>query len=373
MFGNLFGGSAATTAAAETAEAITTEYAGVTVPVFNIIMEALALVLLIGAAIAAVLVIRKHVKDRMLPFVSALIFYLVFVYVGVQLLYFGLNFWASKSTFWEGKEQLVQLIALIATVIFNALTLVVGMLYWRRSCRRDHRQMSLGSAFAFGLAFYVGSLFTGGFIGQLFQMVMNSRYINSMGFDAVVNSYLQQEGADQETVIKGLLDLASDNAMRYVGLLLQAFIIIFEGVAFMASAAIFWGALSEKLEKKWYAVAIALNVLVFAPSFVSVTVGEFDGYVYVALAYALALAAVGVFLVLKLAKNHMPEELEMLKFSRRKQKEAEERAKNKIPKIVMPRDYPPRPEEKAAETPEPDTLDPADPESDENVSGGTNA
>ena len=84
-------------------------------------------------------------------------------------------------------------------------------------------------------------------------------------------------------------------------------------------------------------------------------------------------AAVGVFLVLKLAKNHMPEELEMLKFSRRQQKEAEERAKNKIPKIVMPRDYPPRPEEKAAETPEPDTLDPADPESDENESGGTNA
>ncbi|MBO4410757.1 MAG: hypothetical protein J5794_01000, partial [Lachnospiraceae bacterium] len=49
-------------ASGETGAALYPEYAGLTVPVINIIMEGLTLILLIGAAFAGILLLRHHVK-----------------------------------------------------------------------------------------------------------------------------------------------------------------------------------------------------------------------------------------------------------------------------------------------------------------------
>jgi len=328
----------------ETAAA--SEYANVTVPAVNIILEGACIVLLLGVIVAGIILLRNHVREWLFPFGIGLVFNLVFQYMLFNqrfgLLILGFGWLHANVPFLKDQLTLLNIVLTVLEIGCAILTVILGMGYWKKSVSRDGRKMSLGGAIAFGFSFYVVSLFCTGYLLEFYNMISQSRLINASGFDAVLKSVLDAAGdltaAEQARYTEALLSLADSSPKIFIQGLLQCFCLVFEGMAPLAASVLHYGVLSGKLEHKWHIAGIALHVLVFLPALVVYILDGFDGFIYVNLGYTLVLALVSVFVVIYVSKTYMPDEWKALGYTRKKQKKDEEREKNKIPKIVMPND-----------------------------------
>ena len=331
-------------AATETAAALTTEYAGVQVPVLNIILEGFALIFLLGAVLAGILLLRNHVREWLYPFGIGLVFNLVLQYMLFNarfgLVLFLLSLLSEKTGFLKDSPQYLQLIVLVLQAGCAVLTVLLGMRYWINNARKTHRQVSLGGAIAFGFAFYVVGVISSGWLGQLYAMLSNSQAINSTGFDAILESYLATAETENErrAVTDSLLSLADANPWPFIQCVLQSILVALECFAPIAASVIHYGVVNGRLEKKWHFAAIALHLAVFLPSIIACFTGEFGAFFYIAFGFILAVAVISVLLTIYLSRTYLPEEWSALGYTRKKQKQDAEREKNKIPKIVMPKD-----------------------------------
>ena len=339
MLGQLLGGNAASVSesAAEQGVQLVTEYADLKVPVINIIMEGLTLILFIAALVVAAVWIFNHVRNFALPFVCGIVFYLVFVYVLVQLVVLGLNFLLSKNEALTAHVTLLENLVQVLSMLCGVASMVLGMLYWRRSSRKNGSEMTLGGAIAFGAAFYAGILLTSGNLSRIFQMITTSRAVNADGFDAVLTAMVEIQG-DQQGATEALLALCSDKTIDFVNLPLNALIVILEGVTYTAASVIFFAALTDRVDRKYMIASIAAHLLVFAPSVLLFFTEDTYPLFYIRIAYTALVALASVLLAVYLSKTYMADEVHALAYTRKKQKQEEEAKKNKIPHIVMPKD-----------------------------------
>ncbi len=328
-------------ASGETGAALYPEYAGLTVPVFNIIFEGLTMILLLGAALAGILLLRHHVKKWLYPLVVGVIFNLVFQYVLYNqrfgLMNLGFSFLAEKVEFFRNQSVLFGMIFHIIHAGFVFLTIVLGVAYWKKSALRDARPFSLGGAMAFGFSFYIVSLFTNEYLMSMYELLTQSQMINSYGFDEVIKDYVAN-GIEEDVVVNYLLSLTENNPAVFITFALNALVMILGAFSTIAASVLFYGYRAGKLEKKWIFVSAGFCLAGFLPSIIVTATDEFSAFIYIELAYMLILTAVSILVVYYVSTHFMPEEWKALGYTRTMQKRDAEKEKNKIPKIVMPKD-----------------------------------
>ena len=328
-------------ASGETGAALYPEYAGLTVPVINIIMEGLTLILLIGAAFAGILLLRHHVKKWIFPLVVGVVFNLIFQYILFNqrfgLLIIGFSYLSANVEFFQNQSVLFNMLLMVLQAGFTFLTIVLGVAYWKKFGARDGRPFTLGGAMAFGFSFYIVSLFTNDYVMSMYELLTQSQIINSYGFEEVLKDYIAN-GYEEEIVLNYLLSLTDDNPIAYVHFALEALIMIFGAFTTIAASVLFYGYRSGALEKKWILVSVTFCLASFVPTILVLLTGEFPAYIYIELAYSILLAAASAFTVYYVSTHFMPEEWKALGYTRTMQKRDEEKEKNKIPKIVMPKD-----------------------------------
>lgn len=328
-------------ASGETGAALYPEYAGLTVPVINIIMEGLTLILLIGAAFAGILLLRHHVKKWLYPLVVGIAFNMVFQYIMFNqrygLLNLGSQYLTDNVEFFQNASVLLDMVLIVLQAGFTFLTIVLGFGYWKKTAQRDNRPFSLGGAMAFGFSFYIVSLFTNEYIMAMYELLSQSQIINSYGFEEVLKDYIAN-GMEEELVLNYLLSLTADDPVAYVHFALEALIMIFGAFTTIAASVLFYGYRSGALEKKWILASATFCLASFVPTILVLVTGRFPAYIYIELAYSILLAAASAFTVYYVSTHFMPDEWKALGYTRTMQKRDEEKEKNKIPKIVMPKD-----------------------------------
>ena len=317
-------------------------YANLTVPAVNIIFEVSALILLIGAAVAGVMLLRNRVRSWLYPFGVGLVFHLVFRYTMFNrrfgLMYVLFSALNQYVPFLKGQDTVLSVLLTLFDAGMTILAIVLSVAYWKRTAERDHRPFTVGGALALGFSAYVVNLIASGFLTQFYGMITNSRLINANGFENVLNSYLSQTGGmTKEQIIDELMILTSSDVSTFVKYLLGATTLILEAVVPIAMAVVRYGVVSSKLEKSWNWVVFLLPVGLMAMPLVQ-TLSSFDAFAYVSFAYTLVLAAFSVWLIRYVSVRYMEKDWSELSYSRKKQKQDEERAKNKMPKIEMPKD-----------------------------------
>ena len=317
-------------------------YANLTVPAINIIFEVSALILLIGAAVAGILLLRNHVRSWLYPFGVGLVFHLVFRYTMFNrrfgLMYVLFSALNKYVPFLQGQDTILSVLLTLFDAGLTILAIVLAVAYWKKGALRDHRPFTLGGAIALGFSAYIVNLIASGFLSQFYGMITNSQLINANGFENVLNSYVSQTGGmTKEEIIEELRILTSNDVGMYVKYLLGAATLILEAFVPIAIAVVRFGVVSERLEKKWNWVVILLPVGLMAMPVVQ-TLSAFDSFAYVSFGYTLVLAAFSVWLIRFVSVKYMEKDWNELSYTRKKQKQDEQKEKNKMPKIEMPKD-----------------------------------
>lgn len=338
LFSNLL--SADSTA---TIGAIPTSYEGLSVPVFSIVFEVITLVLLIGAGIAGVLLIRHHVEHWVFPLIIGLAFNVFFQFMLFNqrfgLMIIGYSILLSRVEFFQTHEVLSNILLILIEAGFVFLALIFGMRYWKKSAAKENRPFTLGGAIAFGFSFFLITLLTSDYIMIVYQQLNMGIAINSQGFGDLVRMYIDPEsGIDEATAVSYLLPLTENRPAEYVGLALEAVIMILEGLAPLAASILFYGVSSGALKKQWTFASAGLVLMVFLPTILTLLIGDSPAGIYIELAYGLVLGGISVLTILYVSANFMAEEWKALGYTRTMRRRDEEKKRKKIPKIVMPKD-----------------------------------
>ena len=324
------------------ASVIASPYADLTVPAINIILEVSALILLIGAVVAGILLLRNHVRSWLFPFGVGLVFHLVFRYTLFNsrfgLINFLFDILNKYVPFLKGQDTLLSIAFIVLDIGSTILAVILSVGYWKKSALRDHRPFQLGGAMAIGVAAYVVNLIASGYLSILYSMISNSRMINGSGFESVLNSYLSQDGSrTKQEIVEYLMGLTTSDVKGFIEALLNAAALILEAAVPITIAVIRYGVVSEQMEKKWNWAVVGLPFGLAVMPLIR-TLSNFDAFAYVSFGYALALAAFCVWLTYHVSVTYMEKEWSLLGYTRKKQKCDEEKEKNKMPKIQMPKD-----------------------------------
>ncbi len=326
-----------------TTGAIASETADLKVPVLNLILVGAALVLLIAAAVVGILVLRNHVRSWLYPFGVGLVFHLVLRYTlfnsrfGLMPFLFGLM--SSNIPFLKGQDVLLSEILIVLEIASIILAVILGLAYWKKGALRDRRPFTVGGALAFGFSAYIVSVIASGYLSQFYGVLSNGMFINWNGFDTVLQSFLSQAPAEEADQIReSLLLLTGSDPTEFVHCLLWSFVVILESFVPVAMSVIRYGVISEQMGKKWNWVVVALPVLMVLPPAVHTLMDGFPAFPFISFGYALVIAALSAFLIVFVSNRYMEKEWSALSYTRKKQKRDEEKEKNKMPKIQMPKD-----------------------------------
>ena len=343
------------TAAATEVEQITTAFTTAKVPMSSIIMYGVGMLIVIAVAIAAVMLIRQHVRNWTYALFAGAVFYLVFNYVIPEAIIWaatmipGLREWAfiqpnADVEYFEYASGF-RLIYLGIRIITDGVAAFLGLKYILKSSEKQQRYFHVGHTFGFALAgflvialigdvairFFHAFTESGGAVTSFYQGIQISNMINATGFDPLV-SEMVAAGQNVEVATNYLLGFV--NTTWFITLA-ELIVVLCHGVVFTALTVLTYGLLRKKLETKWIAGIIGLDVAFWAGYAVAVFVTL---PAWAVLLFYLALAAVAVLVTLKVIKGELLDEAKALNFSLKEEKRKAEEKKNKMPKIVMPKD-----------------------------------
>lgn len=353
------GAAAATKAVQDAVEniapKITTAYTDVKIPTSSIITYGVGILLVIAAVIAAIVLLRNHVKNWVYPLFAGAVFYLVFSYVLPELFTWlctiipGVREWAIVQpdpnvefyTFSNGYK----LVYLGFHCVTDFLGIFLGLKYLIRSEAKQNLHLQVGHIFSFALAgflvmalvgdtvtrFYHAFTESGGVVTSYYQGVYISNMINSVGFDQVISDAVEAGQAE---------NLAVDYLLTFVNTsmwttLVETLVILVHGILVTAAAVFTYGWLKKSLSIDGLFAGIGAILLYWAPFFYQ-AVKPLN--VWITGAYYLAIGALAVFGIWYVLKNHLAEDAKALQYSRKDELKKEEEKKKKMPKIVMPKD-----------------------------------
>ncbi len=342
--------SAETTAVEETT-LVETEFAGSTVPVGTTILFGAGLLLLAVAAIAVIVYLRNHVKNWAYPMYAGAIFYLLFSYIVIQLVSFGLSFLPAVKQYAEAHGQMappwLQMSMYGLRIVTDCAALFLGIRYMRSSSVKRRIEPVIGHAFSFGVACYIAYVLVSGAFSGYFQFLSISGTINSQGYQSVLTqlvvnnsssftqSYFEQylNSFIQPDVARVLFSPFVNR--EFWGSIPGIWPTMVMLAVYIASSVLVYGFQIKKLGVKWLLAAfvlVALNWIPYIPSLALDLPAWATGIWYTALLGLSVLALYAVF------KKELKDELEAFKYSRTEEQQKAYQQTHKMPKIVMPRE-----------------------------------
>lgn len=343
--------AAETTEVQETTTLVETEFAGSTVPAGTTILFAAGLILLIGAAIAVIAYLRNHVKNWAYPIYAGAIFYLLFSYIIIQLLSFGISFLPPVKAYAEAHSQMappwIQMVMYGLRIVMDALAIYLGMRYFRSSAVKRRIEPVIGHAISFGVACYVAYVLVSGAVSGYFQFISIAGTIKSQGYQNVLTQLItNNSGSFTQAYFESYLNsfiqpdvwrvLFSTFVNReFWGSIPGIWPTLVMLAVYIASSVLVYGFQIKKLGVKWLVAAFALIAFIWIPYIPSVVLdlpAWATGVWYTALLGLAVLALWSVF------KNELKDELNAFSYSRAEEQQKVYQQAHKMPKIVMPRE-----------------------------------
>ena len=338
------------TGAAEPTTLVETAYKGTTVPIGATILFGAGLLLLFAGAVAIIVYQRKHVKNWAYPMYAGAIFYLLFSYIVITLLSFGLSFLPEVKEYAKEHDQTapgwLHMLLYGLRIVTDSLALYLGLRYMRNSGEKRRIEPVIGHAVSFGVACYIAYVLISGALSGYFEFISISGTINSQGFDVVLSRLVEgNPGVDVQKLETYLLSFVQPDIGR---VLFSTFVnmqfwrsipgiwptMVMLGV-YVTSSVLVYGFQIKKLGSKWLIAAfalVALNWIPYIPSAVMDLPAWATGIWYTAL---LALCVLAFFYVMK---HDLSDEFKAFGYSREEEQKKVYRETHKMPKIVMPRD-----------------------------------
>jgi len=321
-------------AAVSTQEAlvVATEYADTKIPVITMVMVSLGILLVVAASIAGLVYVVKRFKNWGPGLISGIIAQLLFGFLLYVAILFGLTKIPAFVTWSEEHADTYTIFQYLLSMTLSLLGILLGILYAVSSGKKKMIDMNAGIPLAFGVAFLFSSLMEGQQLTYPIEFVMICISVNKMGFDPAVASLIES-GLTQEEAVASILELVNANWVTYICENLAA---ICHAVVNTCTAVLFFGAVTERMEKKWMGFSILLNILLWIPGLLGAYA---DLSSPVLLEIQIVLAAVVVYFTVKQIRADMPDDWKIMTGKGTIQMESK-RKKNaeppKMPKIKMP-------------------------------------
>ncbi len=331
-------------AAEETTEAvqidpIVTEFSNMKVPVLSMVMMGLGSVILLAAIVAGVYFLFDRTDNWGMGLLAGLASYMIFCFLIFSGLQIGLNALPFTKDFVQNKPQQFTAMMTIFSGILSCLSVFLALKYVESQMAKRGQMMTIGVPLAIGIGMFLGSVLSNRQIMSGFQYIMVSSSVNKMGFDAAVTATVQsmvESGYELEeakkTAIDSLYSMMSEPSASFF---LNSFYFVVMGVLETSLAVLLFGEMTDRTEKKWTFIGYGGLMLATVPSLLN-SLTSFPSWAGVLVTLAIA-AAVGFFTV-RQAGQDMPEELNTLSYSHRKNKGGGkgDGHKKKMPHIVMP-------------------------------------
>ena len=318
--------------AADTAEEITvvTQYSDTRMPILSMIFLGLGILILLAVTIAGFLLLRKNFKNWGYALIAGFTAYLLFGYLVYMLAQVGLSKIPGIEDWAAANEKGYTMILLVISVILECLGVYLGMLYQVRNSEKKNLGLDIGSAIGFSLAYFTAAYVAAKQLSYSFEYILVGNTVNTSGFDTVISS-LVSAGNTEEDSVEVLLALCTQPAVNY---LYEAIHYILLGVVTLLASVVFYGCMTEKLEKKWYAYGVLLTVCFGVPNVIS-TWAELS----TTLNLVLCILILGAFayILWYFKKDYLKEELEGIRAARdERNKRAYQEKHKKMPTIKMP-------------------------------------
>ena len=325
----------------EASELITTEYSNLTVPTLTLVIQVVFMVLLIAVIIAGFILVKRHCVNWGYSIMTGAAAYMLFSLVVYYLVFIGISLIPGGRDKLSTDQTFYVLVAFIVGLICDCLSVYLGMMYVVAQNRKRDAYYDLGTPAIFALAIYAVSLFIGipnsllpaslsSSGGGLFYFFSLFSTVNTVGFDTLINN-LAQNGVSSADAIEWLAACINQSAWTYV---FEGFFVISRFVFFLCSSVIAYGALREKLEKKYLGLIAAFIFLSLLP----MVLASFGLHTIICLAMSVVFAAAAFYYTLRIVKQQMPEELERVSHKIENNNKRNQNKNKPMPKIVMPKD-----------------------------------
>ena len=343
--------AAETTEVQETTTLVETEFAGSTVPAGTTILFAAGLLLLAAAAIAVIAYLRNHVKNWAYPIYAGAIFYLLFSYIIIQLLSFGISFLPFVKAYAEAHNQVappyIQMIMYGLRIVTDAVAIYLGMKYFRSSAVKRRIEPVIGHAISFGVACYIAYVLVSGALTGYFQFISIAGTIKSQGYQTVLTQLITNNSTSFtqsyfETYLNSFIQpdvwrvlFATFVNREYWGSIPGIWPTLVMLAVYIAASVLVYGFQIKKLGVKWLIAAFALLAFLWIPYIPSVVL---DLPAWATGIWYTALLGLAVLALLSVFRNELKDELKAFSYSRAEEQQKVYQQAHKMPKIVMPRE-----------------------------------
>lgn len=314
-------------------EPIVTGYGDMKVPGMTIAVLIFSILLLIAFGVAAFLLLKDRTFGWQQPLLVSAIAYILFT----SLLYMGVLVGISNIPPLEARfnenMNLYATISIIWAILMELAAMYFGYRFIVKRMQKSHGRVNLAVPLGMGVGFYVMGILISSELSNFLYYIMYAVNVNSVGLDAMVTSMVEQ-GADVREATEAVIGFASQSPMLF---LMDALSYVFKAVVETGGLIAIYGVLTEKLEKKWLIFGFGIVPLYFIPNVIATFWPESP--IWLRLLIVLLIVAGAVYASIYMVKKYMPEDVNMLKHSIRRDGGGSRKNKQqppRMPKIVMP-------------------------------------
>ena len=321
-------------AAEETVAAgsVVTEYSDVRFPVSQIIALIFAIGIMIAVSIYSIVFIARRGTNWTYSLMSVIFYCLLFNYLPV----FALQYIPAVRTFSETNPRSMQFISISVSIVLEALSLFIGSRIVVKQSQKRGYYIDITTALLFGAVYYIISVLILDQIMTCFTWLAYGTTLNSMGFDAFVESLMNGNNISQEDAVAAALDMVNTKPLYWIW---NSLISVVEIFTRSAAAIVFYGYFTREIDKSYLFYGFGFEILEYIACLIVVLFNLSSLY---NLLLQTAVAAVSCFLVYtKLLKGPMSADMYTLTHKKEKKKPKTQNGADpnkKMPTINMPKD-----------------------------------
>ncbi len=299
------------------------------VPALTIICIVVSLILCLGAPIGFFLFIRKRIRIAGQAVIFGVLGYMVASTILVQLTYGLILMMPGAADVLSNNTAIQSIVVMSITGLYEVVGFFLGMKLLKRTLDRRGYRMDLGCAFLFSLGYTAAAVITVTSSGLL-QYLMVATSINGTGMQALVDSV---EEASKESFLLAMNEFINSPSTNY---LLDGFSAVFQFIFRLCLAVLCYGVISGKIKNTMMAVVVGAEA-VFVIPLLLVYLNVFPS-LWITEACYVVIDALFVYYVIRIMKDYMKDEWEKLLEKPKDQNGPGGKPKQKMPKIVMPKD-----------------------------------
>lgn len=299
------------------------------VPALTIVCIVLSLILCLGVPIGFFLFIRKRIRIAGQAVIFGVLGYMVASTILVQLTYGLILMMPGIKDVIMNSARVQSIVAMTLTGVYEVVGFFLGLKLLQRTLDRRGYRMDLGCALLFSLGYTAAAVISVTSAGLL-QYLMIATSINGTGMQALVDGV---EEAAKENFLLAMNEFINSPSANY---LLDGLSAVFQFVFRTCLAILCYGVISGKMKSTTMAVAVGAEAVFILPLLL-VYQNIFPTLWITEICY-LIIDALLVYYVIRVMKDYMKEEWEKLLEKPKDNNRPGGNQKQKMPKIVMPKD-----------------------------------